>query len=397
MRKALCFLICLLLAAAPCLAGGSEDPGVSKLRREAQAKYIALSRQAAAMMKEPITVPQPPSTAVSCSDKENEEADSQSLTAYMETFKAPEGPLCAQMLEIQKQLQLMGAEPDYTREAALMDRLGQKALSTIKDYGQDIEKVPAIAMAAMQTATEIQLLGLDQAGYAGALMDAVSAMYAAAVEKLFRMLTEGHDYTAVQPILDAARASLLLSGASGVDSDAILSRLQKALRFELTLNANIDSHSGLSAHWVEQAVFEVVAELCSSGIIQISGTGTGSLLSFVWDDIPEASETAPDFPVEAIFEHFDPCGAGVDLLLTPFHPLLETLHVTGEGGYTADWPYLKNMWVTLFEESLQEGGSYRFPLTLHNLEAIAVDETLEYKVPYNQVKLQITLVHKPVL
>ena len=390
MRKALCCLICLLLAAAPCAAGSLEDPEVGKLRREAQAKYLELSEQADALLKEPITAPEPPSASVSCADKDKREADSRNLTDFIDAFRAPEGPLCTQLLDVQRQLQLMGAQADYTQELALMQRLGQKAQLLIKDYGKNIEKVPAIAMAAIRTAKDIQLLGPDQAGQSGNLMDAVSAMYAAAIEELFRMLTEDHDYAAVQPILDAARASLLLSGASGINSETILRRLQSAMRFELTLNYNFEQTG--NHRWAEQAVFEVAMAFEEGGIGKISGTGTGSMLSFVWDDNPDFSVTAPDFSVQAIFENFDPCSESVELLLTPFHPLSETAHQDGEA---MDWPLLKTSWEVSFEENLQEDGMYRFPLALRNLEATAADETLENNMPYNEVKLEVILVHKP--
>ena len=390
MRKAYCFILCLLIAAAPCYAGAAEEAKISELLREAQANYAGLTKQADAMMKEPITVPEPPSTAVSCADGEKAEADSQSLNDFQEAFNAPEGPLCAQMLEMQRQLQLLGAEPDYGREAALMGRLGDKALALIHDYGQDLEKMPAVAMVAIQTAKDIQLLGSDEAGRSAALMDAVSAMYEEAIEELFRMLREEHDYGTVRPILDAARASLLLSGNSGADTEKILDRLQKSLRFRLTLNYNFEQTG--NHRWVQQAVFEVMADFEGSENVRITGTGTGSLLSFVWDDNPEFSVTAPDFPVQAAFENFDPCAGSADLLLTPFHPQSETAHDEGE---SMDWPLLKMSWEAAFGENLQEGGQYRFPLALHNLDSSAVNETVEYSVPSNEVKMEITLVHKP--
>ena len=390
MRKVLCFLICLLFAAGSCAAGSLEDPEVGKLRREAQAQYTELSKQADTLLREPVTAPEPPSSSVSCADNDKKEADSRRLTDFIDAFRAPEGPLRDAMLDVQRQLQLMGAQADYTRELALTQRLGQKAQLLIREYGKNIEKIPAIAMATIRTAADIQLLGPDQAGHSGDLMDAVSAMYAAAIEELFRMLTEDHDYAAVQTILDAARASLQLSGASGIDSEALLSRLQNAMRFELTLNYNFEQTG--NHRWVEQAVFEVTMAFEEGGIGKVSGAGTGSMLSFVWDDNPDFSVTAPDFPVLAEFENFDPCGAGVELLLTPFHPLSETAHQDGEA---IDWPLLKTSWEVSFEQRLQEDGLYCFPLTLRNLEATAVDETLENNMPYNEVKLEVILVHKP--
>ena len=86
------------------------------------------------------------------------------------------------MLEMQRQLELLGAEPSYEREIALMGRLGQKALSLINDFGTEVEKVPAIAMVAIQTASSIQLLGSDEADVSGALMNATAAMYDKAIQ-----------------------------------------------------------------------------------------------------------------------------------------------------------------------------------------------------------------------
>ena len=386
MRKGFCFLVCLMVASVFLCSNASEDPKIDNLRKEAEEKYIELSKQADAMVKQPITVPIPPSTSVSCPS----EANSQSLSDFQEMFNAPEGPLCANMLEMQRQLELLGAEPSYEREIALMGRLGQKALSLINDFGTEVEKVPAIAMVAIQTASSIQLLGSDEADVSGALMNATAAMYDKAIDELFRLLVEKHDYGTVQSILDAAQASLLLSSASGVNTEAILNRLQEALHFELTVNYYFEQTG--NHRWVEQAVLDVTSVFEDGESGRIFGSGSGNLLSFVWDDSPETSVTAPDFPVEAVFEDFRPCDSSVDLLLTPFHPLSETLHSDDE---SMDWPLLKISWETAFADNLQESGLYQFSLALRNLDATAVSETLEYSVPNNEVTMEILLVHKP--
>ena len=386
MRKGFSIFLCLFIIVALLCANASEDAKIDSLLSEVRAQYAALSVLADAMIKEPVTVPVPPSTSVSCPN----ENDSQSLNDFREAFNAPEGPLCAQMLEVQRQLQLLGAEPSYEREAALMGRLGEKALALINEYGQDVEKVPGIAMVAIETASSIQLLGSDEADRSGALMDAISAMYEKAIEELFDRLVEKHDYAAVQSILQAAQASLLLSGDSGVNVDAVMDRLQKALHFELTINYNFQQTG--NHRWAVQAVLEAAAVFEGADIGRISGSGSGGLLSFVWDESPELSLTAPDFPVQAVLENFLPCDSSVELLLTPFHPLSETLH--GDD-LALDWPLLKISWETAFGKSLQEDGLYRFPLILSNLNATAVSETLVYSVPNNEVEMEILLVHKP--
>ena len=80
MRKGFCFLVCLMVASVFLCSNASEDPKIDNLRKEAEEKYIELSKQADAMMKEPITVPIPPSTSVSCPS----EANSQSLSDFQE-------------------------------------------------------------------------------------------------------------------------------------------------------------------------------------------------------------------------------------------------------------------------------------------------------------------------
>lgn len=386
MRKGLCFLICLLVVTVPAFSTTAEDMKNDELLGELQATYAELSEQADAIMEEPIAVPAPPSTSISCPN----EADSQSLNDFQETFNSPEGTLCAQMLEIQRQMQLLGTETSYDREAALMSRLGEKALALIKDYGQDVEKVPAIALVAIKTATDIQLLGSDPSEISIALINALSAIYENAIEELFRLLVEEHDYGTVRTILEAARASQLLSENSGVDTDEILNRLQKALRFELTINYKFEQTG--NHRWVEQAVLEIALILEDSEIGKLSGSGSGSLLSFIWDDAPDISVVAPDFPVQAVLENFQPCNAQAELMLTPFHPLSETLFMDGE---SMDWPILKTFWEVAFSGNLQEDGFYRFPLTLNNLNSTAVSETIEYSAPENEMKMEILLVHKP--
>lgn len=390
MRRGWRFLVCLVFISTVGIAATAQSPAPESAAGESRAAYQQLSEQALAVMREPITVPEPPSTAVSCAEEGKAERDSQSLTAFQDAFNHPEGTLCAQMLAVQKELQLLGAEPDYAREAALMDRLGQKALTLVEEYGGDIEKVPAIAMVGIQTAANIQLLGLDDAGRSAALLNALSSMYENAMEELFRRLVEEHDYGVVQPILDAARASLLLSADSGIDTDDILSRLRNAMRFELTLTYNFEQTG--NHRWLVQALIDMQAAFALNDEGRITGSGTGSLLSFSWDDNPGLTVSAPDFPVEAVFTRFDPCGAGAALLLTPFHPLSEIAQQEGE---SMEWPLLRLSWETAFPEHLQADGLYLFPLTLRNLDSTAVSEKVEYSVPSNEVSLEVLLVHKP--
>lgn len=390
MRKGLFFFIFLLIAAFPCFVAASENTRTDSQLDEARQTYAALSKQADEIMNNPINVPAPPSISISCADDAALAADNQTLDDFKEAFNDPEGLLCARILEVQRQLELLGDAPGSAAVAGLADRLMQKALLLIESYGADIEKIPAISKVAMQIAADVQALGLDQNNRSAHIMDALAAMYEKAIDEMFLLLVQEHDYTMVRPILDAAQASLLLSDASGVDADEILHRLQNAMRFVLTINYYFEQTGNHC--WVEQAEFEVTADFEGYAMGKITGTGTGSMVSFVWDENPAFTVTAPDFSVQAILENLAPCKGVAEILLTPFHPLSETAHFDGE---SFDWPVLKAIWETAFANNLQENGLYRFPLTFHNLSGTAVSQTLAYSVPDNEVRLEILLVHQP--
>ncbi len=393
MRKAFCLFICLMLAAAPYTVRGTEETEIEALRRIAQAQYIALTKQADAMMKEELTVTEPPSAAVSCADEAKKKAEGQSLTAFLDSFRAPEGPLLAGMLDINRQLQQMGTHPGYAKETALADRLGRKAQSLIRDYGYDITKVQAVSAAALRAAKDIQLLGPDEAGRADALMASVSAMYAQAVEELLRLLVQEHDYGTVQPVLDFARSSLLLSGTAGVSADEILGRLQNALRFELEIVFLTDLPYD---HWEEKATLQL-APLSLENLISLQGTGTGSMTNYTNDDVPEAYFVAPAFPVQAFLTDFLPCEGKVTLKLSSFYPPTATANLPDDEleTLTWDWPIMRQGWEMAHDDKRREG-LYVFPLTLRNLDAVPVDESIRIQPTATlDTTLEITVTHKP--
>lgn len=392
MQKTLCLVICLLLLAAPLTGFGAGDAQAGRTLLELRGRYTDLSIQADVIQKEPLFAPEPPSAALSCSDKETSAKEAESLAVYLKAFSAPEGPLCADMLDTQKGLQLLGEYPGYDRETALMERLGRKAQLLINQHGKDLRRLPAVAAATLQTVKAIQLLGSGASGSADALMDSLSAANEAAVEEMFRLLTEEHDYSLVQPLLDAARNSRLLSADSGINTDAFLARLQNALRFELHIVYRIDLPID---HWEETATLQL-SPISLENPTHLTGSGTGSMAAYSNDKVPEACYQAPDFSVQAELADFLPCQGTVRLTLSPFYPPQATLILPDEEEpISAEMPLMKTGWELAQEGRLQEG-RYVFPLTLRNLDALAVDEAIQTSPTATlATQLEITLTHKP--
>lgn len=394
MRKVLCLLMCVLLSTIPMvgLVAGSEPP-VSMLM-ELRDKYADLSIQAGVILKEPLSQPEPPSATIVCSDEEAAKEDGQNLDTFLKAFSAPEGPLCDELLSTQKQMQLLGEYPGYEREAALTDRLGRKVQLLIRQYGKDLTTLPAVTAAGLQTVKAIQLLGFDATGRADTLMASLSDMHAAAVEEMFRLLTEEHDYTYVQPLLDAARNSQLLGGTSGINTDKFLARLQNALHFELEIVYRIDLPF---EHWEEKVTLQMVPASLDN-LMHLRGSGTGAMTVYSNDDVPEAYYEAPDFQVEAELTDFLPCKGTVMLTLSPFYPPKATLVLPDEDEeftIKAEMPLMQTGWELAQESRLQEG-KYVFPLTLNNLAACAIDETIQASPTGTLATvLDITLTHMP--
>ena len=394
MRKRLCLVICLLMSTIPLAVLGTPAEPPSSTLAELKEKYADLSVQSDVILKEPLFPPEPPSTAITCNDEGSAKHNAQNQEVYLKAFSAPEGPLCNDLLATQKQMQLLGEYPGYAKEAALMDRLGRKAEHLIQQYGKDLNKLPAITAAALQTIKAIQLLGSDDSGRANALMESLSTMNAAAVEKMFKLLKEDHDYTYVQPIIDAARNSQLLSSNSGINTDEFLTRLQNALRFELDIVYRIDLPYD---HWEEKATLRI-APSSLENLTHLTGSGTGSMTTYSNDDVPEAYYEAPDFSVEAELTDFLPCQGTIKLTLSPIYPPQAILVLPDEDEeftIKAEMPLMKTGWELAQESRLQEG-RYVFHLTLNNMDVTAVDETIQSSPTATLATvLDITLTHKP--
>lgn len=193
-----------------------------------------------------------------------------------------------------------------------------------------------------------------------------------------------------QPILDAARNSQLLSEASDINTDQFLTRLQSALRFRLEVVYHIElpyDHSIVKATlWLSPVSLDEITHL--------AGSGTGALSSYVNDDVPEAYFEAADFAVEAELTSFLPCQGTARLTLSAFYPPGATIFLPDD--VSLEMPLMKTGWELAQQGGIEEG-KYVFPLVLRNMDALAVDDSIQTSPTSTLTTvLDITLTHTSV-
>lgn len=132
-------------------------------------------------------------------------------------------------------------------------------------------------------------------------------------------------------------------------------------------------------------------------LASLEGNGSGTMVSYFNDDVPEAYFTAPNFAVHATLTEFLPCEGTVKLAMSPFYPETSTATLPDEDEtFSWEWPALKQGWDLAHEGRLQDG-VYVFNLSLWNLNDVAVADTIESVFPNPECTstLEITLTHKP--
>ncbi len=376
-------------------AADLNDAEINSLLQAARQQYKELSLQARQLLKEKnIPVPRPPAVPMRCTENEETQQNQASLQDFATQFLDPEYALVTRLLAAQRNLQLLGEAGDLTLEVRLLERLLQKTELLIREYGGNIEHLPAISQVTLTVIRGYQLLGGESAGRASALMTELAQMYERATQKLLDELVNQHEYRNIDALLNAHRAAALLG--QDVDTGKLLSQIENALVFDLQLTYTAQLTG--TQDWELKAAFPV-KPVSALSLQTLQGSGTGSLVSYSNSMWPELICEASSFNVEATLHDFKPCEGTIQLSLDQFHPPAEKyIDPTDEDPEIATMPLTQTMWQALFEQYAGEGG-YTFPLQLNNQNVNAVDQTVEGVALHSQGNtlgnLHVKLTHTP--
>ncbi|HOS68900.1 MAG TPA: hypothetical protein PL076_02290 [Bacillota bacterium] len=356
---------------------GDEDPDFEAIRERGVEMYKTLAQMAREMLKEKIKLPVPPSLSPHCVGQAEKEANSKKLAEFENAFNNPEMPLLEYMLSIRTQLQLSGSSYiDSAAENGLMQRMVSKADALISKYGDDAEKLTAIASAVMKTAYNASFEGGAE-NDAAPLLTKLGELYVKAIDKFFLKLTKEHDYRYVEAIVDALRVAHLLGAGEHISYEELAERLEKALHFDVKITYTCQI---VTAKNILEASFPIESNTLGQQL-ELKGSGTGSLIYYLDSGDERITADAPDFTVQLSVTDFMPCEGTAAITLDGFTPEYETYY-NEKGIPMLKFPVLRGNWSNLFYDyrrfdPVSESGFYKFPVALNVGKAYAVEETIQ--------------------
>jgi len=375
---------------SPYLISDWENVAGSVLESQVKATAKALLDRINALLKDPqIKVTPPPSVSLECSDEVTEMLEQQLLDLWLRSADDPEGELLRAAVSAAHEYQVQGLDDTALFQAAQKLLLRQKARAEklIQQYGSDREKMLAIGTYGLIVARNMDLVGGLEAEEQ-ALGAKVANYVASFVDGLIDDIRTKHDYKMMRvAILVGKWANLLGVNEGKFDETAITERVFAAMQFkvETTFTFNWPEQE-----WVLKSSADIQFEL--GGSIKFAGGGTGIYVSYVGP--ASVPMTGPDFPVTVALEDFDPC-SGTATFSIDRHSADSEQYDFGDGDVeTLD--LAKISWESVFESRLEDG-MYRFPVTLQNGQAVAIDESPSGTSPSGEVTgtLQIKVTHVP--
>lgn len=374
------------------------DPALADREATARAERAAVEKDIAQLLKTAVETPRPPALDLSC----EEDAVTQTLTAelvnaWVREASEPEASLLIRLTNAHRALQLLGADDatSYATEEKLAARLVTKAKAVMAAHAGTRDTVlPVVGLVRAAS----QLAGiLGQAETSAELQAALGAWLSPLVPGMLTDLRDKHDYAMVTTVMRLLRQlnSLGLETGSADLADA-MDKIRAAMRFQLTLdyqftvtgaNGNVESFH-LKAEFPVQ--FELGGGEKTARAVLV-GEGTGSYLSYSETD-GQLTMQAPDFPVAARIESFDPCAGTAKLFIDRFYAESETYFA--HDGTPADLNMAEVSFMVNFDRNRRQNG-WEFDVDVINLRKKAVDVALNAAMNAFAGTLYVTLDHQP--
>lgn len=393
------------------VADSADDQTIQQLASQVEKNALEVSKQVRQWLKNnpKISVPEPPSIPIQCvshANGENANAESEmseKMSQFTQDFYAPEGEMLSRLTAVRQAQQLLGLEsdPDYYLENRLMSRLIKKVRLLFKQYDQNKDKLKAVAQIALDVSGKAALIrfGSDtEMLFATEVRDWTER----ALDELLNELVEDHDYRNMTSAIELARWIAALG--KGVNMEQLWKKLVGAMTFEFQGTFNIEVYG--NQFYTLQATFPVTYDANNFYNGKLKGSGSVELASYRNTDEPDLvilSETGTD--VHLTVTRFDPCEGLAQVSVDRFNFADETYKISKDQSQTI--PATQSFWNGLFKEFKSSGddffgapaGSYVFPTALNNLNANAIEDTIDGSAPASGGKLkgtfEIKLIHKP--
>lgn len=365
--------------------------------KDTKKRYGPILREAKKLIERPIDpIPPPPDYELECNDDPAIAVTTEQLVqSYVKKAANPELDMLTRLLAVRRELQLLGVKTYQTYQVELAQRLITKTRYLISVYGKDRNKVLAILGFAYRAQQVAALVGgeANQSFFAE-----IATWLKGLVPKLLENLRQKHDYRAVSAALALGQALVYAGGAAGENPDALLAEIEAAMTFDLDMKVYVKStgaNGGVEEWWLSTKM-PMRARLSKGHDdpipkLLLEGEGSGRYDRYL-DREGALKMRAPGFDVVARIKEFNACNGTGLLALDRFYADAETYLFPN--GPPVDLPMVQSAFVIMYgDKNYADGYEIKIPVT--NLQAKAVDTTIEETMGVFVLRLTVALTHTP--
>jgi hypothetical protein len=354
------------------------------MKAAAGAQAAALLKEARELNKQPIQFPPPPSVELACAgDEAADKRKDKAISEWVTDALAPERDLQIRLNSMAAEMAVMGLEYQPLLEAGggLSVRGLWKAEKLLSAYPKDRDTILPIARFVATALGDYQRYG----GEDQSLFAELAGWLQSFIDDMIADIRTNHDYRQARTVLTVAAMAGL--GGADVDIEAIVDKIEAAMRFRLETKLTLD---GPTEQWVLEGE-TYLDEFLSSGM---RGSIPGRYVSLT--HATERMIGNPTFTANVLIDKFDPCQGTAQLLIDRYWAD-EEYYTVGGDPWPAPYKLVNAFWTLLFGEPAEDDGRFAFPLTVRNLQVNAVDELIKKSDDPVSVsaRFEIQLVHEP--
>lgn len=374
-----------------------DTRSIEERLKDTKKRYGPILRAAKRLIDSPIDpIPPPPDYELECNDDPAIAVTTEQLVqSYVKKAADPELDMLTRLLAIRRELQLLGVKTYQTHQVELAQRLITKTRDLISIYGKDRNKVLAILGFAHRAQQVAVLVGgeANQSFFAE-----IAVWLKGLVPRLLDNLRQKHDYRAVSAALALGQALVYAGGAAGENPDALIAEIEAAMTFDLDLKLYVSSTgaNGNVEEWWLSNRMPMRARLSKGKNdlvpkVLLEGEGSGRYDRYRESD-GELEMKAPGFDTIVRIKEFNACNGSGLLALDRFYADAETYLFPN--GPPVDLPMVQSAFVIMYgDKNYADGYEINVPVT--NLQAKAIDTTIEETMGVFVLRLTVALTHTP--
>ena len=376
---------------------GREPRSIEERLKDTRTRYAAVLREVEAALKKPVEpASTPPDYELECNDATIVRLTTEQLVqAYAKVAGEPEIGLLTRLLDVRRELQLLGVTTLETHQAELAARLLAKTKGLIATWGRDRNKVLAVLGFAHRAQQVASLVGAE---VGQSFFAEIAGWLKGLMPELLKDLRAKHDYRAVGAVLALAQAVVLAGEGTGISSEEMIAEIERAMAFDLSLKLYVRTTgaNGNVEEWWLSSAMPLKARLTRGKDdpipkLRLEGEGKGRYDRYREQD-GDLRMTAPGFETVARVVEFDACAGSAVLAFDRFFADTETYHF--KSGPPADLPMIQSAFVIFYGDKRSMDG-YEFKVPLVNSNPEAVDTVVEETMGVFLLRLTVELTHTP--